>query len=360
MQDSAIALARTDDDGVFPEPLTPLDEALVHALQIAPRASWSLLGQVLGVDPVTVARRWERLHSSGRAWVTAYPGIRLQQRIEVALVEIDCRSGEVESVAGALSALPQVVTVEHMAGGRDLLVTVFAPDLGGLSRLFLELITRLPGVVATRAQLTTRVFGEGSRWRLRVLTEAQQQQLAGAVPARRKPPYALARKPDAADRALIRAVAADGRRTAAELAEETGLSPGTVRRRLGRLIGEHELVLRCEVARELTEWPVSATLWARVPADRLESTARGLLSLAEVRLCASVTGPNNLLFTVWLRSVADVQRLEAQLAERLPHLTLLDRAIALRQVKLMGRRLGRGGRAVGVVPLDVWALPPAP
>ncbi|MEC4015298.1 Lrp/AsnC ligand binding domain-containing protein [Streptomyces sp. H27-D2] len=94
---------------------------------------------------------------------------------------------------------------------------------------------------------------------------------------------------------------------------------------------------------------------ARVPADILESTARGLLSLAEVRLCASVTGPHNLLFTVWLRSVADVQRLEAQLAERLPHLTLLDRAIALRQVKLMRRRVGPGGRAVGVIPLDVWA-----
>ncbi|NLU69339.1 Lrp/AsnC family transcriptional regulator [Streptomyces sp. HNM0574] len=343
-----------------PAPLTPADEALIHALQLAPRAPWALIGEVLGVDPVTVARRWERLRASGRAWITAYPGRRLQQSIEVALVEIDCRSGEVESVADSLAAVPQVVTVEHMAGGRDLLITIFTADLGSLSRLILERISRLPGVVATRAQLTTRVFGDGSRWRLRSLSEAQQRRL-GETAAPARPARAAARPAepfpplDPASRALFPATSEDGRRSVARLAEVTGLSATTVRRRLTRLTEGHDLMLRCEVARELTEWPVSATLWAQVPPAQLETAARGLLSLAEVRLCACVTGPNNLLFTVWLRSVADVQRLEAQLAERLPFLTLVDRAIALRQTKLMGHLVGPGGRATGVVPVDVWA-----
>ncbi|MDI3389328.1 Lrp/AsnC family transcriptional regulator [Streptomyces sp. B-S-A8] len=343
-----------------PAPLTPGDEALIHALQLAPRASWSRIGEVLGVDPVTVARRWERLRSSGRAWITAYPGRRLQQGIEVTVVEIDCRSGEVEAVADALAAMPQIVTVEHMAGGRDLLVTLFTADLGALSRLLLDRISRMPGVVATRAQLATRVYGDGSRWRLRALSEAQQRSLSDLAPPRpaRRPAGTAPEPPpelDAASRSLLPATSADGRRSVAQLAQVTGLSPTTVRRRLTRLIEEHDLMLRCEVARELTDWPVSATLWAQVPPAQLESAARGLLTLAEVRLCACVTGPNNLLFTVWLRSVADVQRLEAQLAERLPFLTLVDRAIALRQTKLMGHLVGPGGRATGVVPVDLWA-----
>lgn len=337
---------------------SPLDLELLHALQIAPRAPWSLLGRILDVDPVTAARRWERLRSSGRAWVTAYPGRRLQQRVEVTLIEIDCRAGEVEAVARALAAQPQVVTVEHMAGGRDLLVTVFTPSIAELSELILERVSRLPGVVATRAQLASRMFGDGSRWRLRALSAAQQRQLqeTGPVsaPAPRGADSGAVPLPDAADRALIPAVAADGRRSTAELAQHCGLSASTVRRRLSRMTEQQDLVLRCEVARELTDWPVSATLWARVPADRIEVTARSLLSLAEVRLCLAVTGPHNLLFTVWLRSVADVQRLEAQLADRLPDLTLVDRAIALRQTKLMGRLVGAGGCAVGVVPLDIW------
>ncbi|MFR9673809.1 Lrp/AsnC family transcriptional regulator [Streptomyces sp. TR06-5] len=340
--------------GEPPAPLGPQDEALIHALQIAPRASWNLLGQVLGVDPVTVARRWERLHASGRAWITAYPGLSLRRNLEVALVEVDCRADQVEAVAEALAQEPQIVTVEHMAGGRDLLVTVFAPGLTGMSQLILDRISRLPGVVSSRAQLTTQVFGDGSRWRLRSLSETQQRRLRTAAPAtaatgRRSTPY-----PDAATRALVTAVAADGRRSATELARISGVGAATVRRRLNGMIAARDLVLRCEVARELTEWPVSATLWAQVPADRVDVTARGLLSMAEVRLCTAVTGPQNLIFTVWLRSIADVQRLEAQLAEALPQLTLVDRAIALRQTKLMGRLIGPGGSAVGLVPMEVW------
>ncbi|MET7782244.1 AsnC family protein [Streptomyces mirabilis] len=56
---------------------TPLvdetDLALVHALQIAPRAPWTAVGQALGIDPMTAARRWARLTGTGCAWVTCYP-----------------------------------------------------------------------------------------------------------------------------------------------------------------------------------------------------------------------------------------------------------------------------------------------
>ncbi|MDH6576360.1 NAD kinase [Kitasatospora sp. MAP5-34] len=48
-----------------------LDLALVNALQLQPRAPWSLLGQTLGISPVTAARRWRRLSEAGIAWVTA-------------------------------------------------------------------------------------------------------------------------------------------------------------------------------------------------------------------------------------------------------------------------------------------------
>ncbi|GAA3353999.1 hypothetical protein GCM10017744_009850 [Streptomyces antimycoticus] len=53
--------------------LDELDRGLVHALQIHPRAPWTLVGDVLAVNPVTAARRWRRLQEAGLAWVTAYP-----------------------------------------------------------------------------------------------------------------------------------------------------------------------------------------------------------------------------------------------------------------------------------------------
>jgi DNA-binding IclR family transcriptional regulator len=50
--------------------------ALINALQLRPRASWTELGRSLGVDPVTVARRWSRLAERGEAWVSFSPGRR--------------------------------------------------------------------------------------------------------------------------------------------------------------------------------------------------------------------------------------------------------------------------------------------
>ena len=47
-----------------------LDLAVVNCLQLSPRASWTLVGEALDVDPVTVARRWQRLSSAGIAWVS--------------------------------------------------------------------------------------------------------------------------------------------------------------------------------------------------------------------------------------------------------------------------------------------------
>ena len=62
----------------------------------------------------------------------------------------------------------------------------------------------------------------------------------------------------------------------------------------------------------------------------------------------------NLVATVWVRSLVDVHSLEVRPAHALPHLRIVDRAVALRAVKLMGRLLDAGGRAVGFVPIDIW------
>ncbi|MFJ5195310.1 AsnC family protein [Streptomyces sp. NPDC088394] len=53
--------------------LDDVDQALVHALQIAPRAGWNEIGAVLGLDAVTVARRWHRLTDAGAAWISCSP-----------------------------------------------------------------------------------------------------------------------------------------------------------------------------------------------------------------------------------------------------------------------------------------------
>ncbi|MEV0319731.1 Lrp/AsnC family transcriptional regulator [Streptomyces sp. NPDC050658] len=329
--------------------LDELDLTLVNALQISPRASWAELAKTLDVDSATVARRWERLRSAGHAWVTAYPFPDASLGC-AALVEIDCAPGQDTAVAEVLSADARAATVEHAAGGRDLLITVMAPDFAALSGYVVDRLGKVPGITSTRAHLITGSYTEGSFWRLRSLTRAQQESLAAA----RRGTGGLPAPGLAEHRELILALGENGRLSLSEVAARLGVSVNTAGRRLARLLDSGRLVLRCDLARSLSGSPVSVTFFGSVPAEHLEATARELAKLPETRLCVGVSGPQNLVATVWVRSLVDVQALEVRLAHALPHLRIVDRAIALRAVKLMGRLLDAGGRAVGFVPLDIW------
>ncbi|MEV0603830.1 Lrp/AsnC family transcriptional regulator [Streptomyces sp. NPDC050315] len=338
--------------------LDELDLSLVNTLQIDPRAPWTRVARALGIDPVTAARRWERLAGSGAAWITAQPGPRQSGHACVAFVEVDCAAGHALAVAHRLAAWPRVLTVEHTSGDRDLLLTVAVPDLATLSHSLLEAIGALTGVRALRSQLVTRVYAQGGDWRLRTLDAEQRAALTPAAPGPGRRPL---RELTAQDRRLIVLLGMDGRTSLTRLSAELGVGISTVRRRLTALLACGDLVLRGELAQPLSGWPVTLCLWAHLPADDRDTVARLLNALPELRACLGVTGGRaNLFLSVWLRSLADARRLEAFLADRAPRLTILDRGVVLQFVKRMGRILDPAGRSVRTVPMDIWTPTPLP
>ncbi|MFD6354228.1 Lrp/AsnC family transcriptional regulator [Nocardia tengchongensis] len=329
--------------------LDELELQLVNALQLDARASWKLIGSVLGVDPVTVARRWERLAALGLAWISVYPGTPWEWDVVGANIYVRCTAGKACVVADMLRADHRVASIEHITGDGDLSLTVFAPDLAELSSYVLTSLGAIDGVRDCRTHVMTAVYTEGSRWRLRALNAAQRELILAARPsARPKPGGPLSE----VDQRLYEALELDGRAGFAELGERAGVSASTARRRLNALLAGGRIVTRCEVAQPVSGWPISASLWCRVrPAD-LDHVATQLARLPETRSCASVTGGRaNLLLSVWLRSTADIHRLEASLADQVHDLEILDIALCLQHVKRMGRLLDANGRAGGVVPL---------
>lgn len=324
-----------------------LDLALINALQLTPRASWSRLGRTLGVDPVTAARRWERLREAGLAWVTCSVGPALHHAFCMAYIEIACRPGTLGSVAAALSGLAETRYVHHLTGDRPLLAVVGLPAPSDLACYLSEVLDTMPGVLSHRAELRTAGYGEPGRWRLRSLEPAQKQALEPGGPPPRTPPPAA--RVDALDRTLYRLLHEDGRMPFAALASRAGISEATARRRVGRLLDTRSLRLRCEAAQSITGWPVTAVLRASVPPADLDATARSLAALPDVRLCCSLTGPRNLLLMLWLRDLRDLPRVEASLTGQAPALTLHERAICLHTPNQMGRLLTPDGRATGYV-----------
>ncbi len=179
------------------------DLALLEALQRDPRAPWTSVAELVGTNAVTVSRRWERLRASGAAWVTGAPGPGSHHAQVLAYVEVTCMPSEKTRVAQELAGDAHALSVDITAGGRDLLLTVAAVDLPTLGHYLLERLDRVPGVTATRARIATRLYAEGSTWRLGVLPPAGA---AGrTMPAIR--PAVL----DEVDRELMSILGEDGR-----------------------------------------------------------------------------------------------------------------------------------------------------
>lgn len=325
-----------------------LDLALVDALRVDPRASWSTLAGPLGVDPATLSRRWARLAANGDAWVACYPSADRAGQGLSALVEVECRAGDVATVAARLAGDPQAVSIEVINGRADLLLTVAGLEPTQLSNYVLERVGSVPGVLRTRTCLVERTLREGSRWRGGALDEQQQAAIARGRP---KPQPGRARDL-LEDLELLKFLGADGRMPYAELAQHTGMPATTVRRRLAELRGSGRVVLRCDASPRLSGHPLHSTLWFDVPAGRLESAARWLCERPQTRMCALTVGDCNLVGYLVVHQLSALRLLEAELCRRFPDIRVRERQVMIRQIKLVGRLLDGEGRAAGYVPID--------
>ncbi|MCP9618871.1 Lrp/AsnC family transcriptional regulator [Nocardia otitidiscaviarum] len=339
------------------EPIGEDELALIHALQLRPRASWTELGAVLGVDPVTAARRWSRLRARGAAWVTVSPGPRLLDRITVAYVEIDCAAGEAATVAARLATHPHMVTIERTASAQRLFTTVAAADLAAMSRYTLDILPTLPHIGAVHASLVTHMFAEGGDWRIDALDPAQRTRLT--APPARSPADRDRFRLTEVDRALLGLLARDGRTPYAELAAALAVSTSTVKRRVDDLTGLGLFRFRCDFARPLGGWPVAVTFRATVPAADLPRIGHAVVALPQTRNCAATTGTHNLLVQAGLHTMSDVLRFENTLTALHPAMTIAERVITLRHDKLLGHLLDRYGRTESVVAADIWSEPGA-
>jgi DNA-binding Lrp family transcriptional regulator len=334
---------------------------LIDAMQIAPRASWAALGEILGISAATAARRWQRLVDEGIAWVTAGPGVAVSNAQCLAHAEVICQPDTRFAVASELARHPPAITVEITTGNADLLVTVGALDLQTMSHYLLDHLANVPGVLRTRARIVTRLYSEGSSWRLHVLPDEQVDALrrlnteaaADLAPAEATAPGDVGEMSEST-KAMLTHLLFDGRASYAELAERGGISPATARRRLNELVRSKVILLRTDVSAIDAGWPVETYMWADTPVDTLVDSARQLSGMPQTRLTATVAASESLTYCSWLQTTEEIHHLELAIAAQLPRLRVVDRFVVLRAVKRNGRLLDSSGRAAGVVPFTVW------
>ncbi|MGH1549645.1 Lrp/AsnC family transcriptional regulator [Leifsonia poae] len=321
--------------------LTDLDQRLIHAVQIAPRAPWSALAPIVGADPVTLARRWNRLTEEGLVYVTGYGATPTSL---LSLIEFECIPGETLNVATALAADREAFTIDLTAGGRDIVVSLITDGPGALSSWTLERIRTIAGVRSMRTHLVSQPIADARNWRLRALSRSE---IAAVESADRRPGVPLPRLTPEQLASLTEQLAIDGRTPIADIAERAGIAPRKVRDAITALRSSGRLVIRVDIARAQTPWPVYAWYFLRVPASMVAAVGPQLGRMEEVRLVVTTVGEYNVIMAVWLRTLQDVNRLEAVIEERLPGVSIADRSVVLRTVKHLGHFLDERGQASG-------------
>ncbi|MDA3646285.1 Lrp/AsnC family transcriptional regulator [Saccharopolyspora indica] len=330
--------------------LDEVDLALVDALQINPRASWTALAEVLELAPITLARRWQRLTAAGAAWTTVALGNSASRG---ATVELACAPGTATQVAAQLAELPHVITVGITTGEYQVLALIMAPSLTAISDVLLRTLPMPPQVTEVRSHVFGSTFG-GVIWRLGVMNRSQADQVREQI----GPPPREIRPFGAEDRALFLALGHDGRRSYTDLAAELNSSPQAVKRRLDRLRRHGDIAFRCDVARPLAGWHAMALLWLAVPDTEVHQIGRAVGAWPETRHCAAVISPANLGLIVGLRSLNHLDDLLLRLAEEHPSAAVVDRKLILQMTKVHGRILDDRGRSTRVIPVDPWAATP--
>lgn len=333
-----------------------LDLKVIHALQVRPRAPWSHVARVIGVDPATAARRWRRLTDAGAAWITCNPPY--ESTAAIAHLEIDCIHGHAATVAAQLAMDSAALTITINAGGRDLQVMAWTRSQRELARYVLDRLGVIDGIRVVRTYPIVKTYREATSWRLGALDAEDERRLRPPRPVVFK---ALPRQLSEPEWDVFTALNADPRIDIRTLASQLGVSASTARRRLDQLLGSQS-ILRTEVAHSLSGRPVNAMFFGQCPADKLDTTAHALTHLPEIRGVSTHAGTHNMFIAVWLRSLEQVQAFETEVSRHLPHLRIVDRTTVLRPVKIIGRLLDEDGWSVGAVPTDVrtpWVPGPA-
>ncbi|HLU75308.1 MAG TPA: Lrp/AsnC family transcriptional regulator [Nonomuraea sp.] len=298
-----------------------LDRRLVAALQVNPRASWGEIGRAVGEHERTVARRLQRLMADGVVRVTAiYDDLRTGVG-RPAHLHVQVRPGTAARVARALSERSDIRSVYALTGVTDVGCELVSPAREELHDLLSAQISAIDGVVQTQTRVVLHTFRTVAEWHAPLLTDE-------AVAALRPPPPP-APLPDVdglspLEEEIAKLLAADGRIPIAAVAERTGLSLPTARRRVHSLLERRLLLLRAEAEPALLGLAVEAQLWLKVRPNGLDRVGQTLAAHPNVRYCAATTGTHCLIVQVAVAHEAALYRFLSGVVGLLDEVTDID------------------------------------
>lgn len=274
-----------------------LDRRLVQALQLDGRMPFSRIAEVLGVSDQTIARRYTKLRTEGVIRVIASIDPSRLGHVQW-LVRVQSKPDGADKLGQALALRDDTSWVSVSSGGTEISCTTWETEGADSASLLLSRLPQTPSVVGMSAHCVMRIFFGGARGltlKSGSLTDEEVAALAVDEPEVQRGPSE--HEPvllDDGDRRMLAVLGRDGRAELSELADATGWSQSTVRRRLAHLRTSGAVFLDTVYDYRIYELSTRVLLWASVAPAELESAGLALARHPEVAFACATTGPTNL------------------------------------------------------------------
>ncbi|EHB58508.1 transcriptional regulator, AsnC family [Mycolicibacterium rhodesiae JS60] len=258
-----------------PEPaaipdLTDLDRALIDRLREDGREGNRSLAHAFGVNEVTVAGRLRRLEDADIMRIVAVTDIRLfgHRELTFALVKVSRRA--VSDVAADIAKLPEAVAVTVTSGRFDIVVPMVCRDRSHVAEMFSSVLPSIDGVYEVHGSIALNVLKYDSKWAL-------FQVNPGTTPEA-QPSDTV----DEMDLEIIRILQHNARRSNRRIADDLGVSEGTIRARIKRMLSDH--VFRIQAVSNVVAFGFGAHAFIIVTADpgEVDGVARTLVEREDI------------------------------------------------------------------------------
>jgi DNA-binding Lrp family transcriptional regulator len=311
------------------------DLQVLQALQIDGRASFSLIGKVLGVSDQTIARRYGRLREAGRLRVR---GLVEPSKTGVTqwIIRLRCTPSATEKIADALASRTDTAWISLTAGGTEIVCVV--REVGDVNHPA-PLLERLPlgrSILTIEAHCVLHEFFGGRESLINKNGPLSKKQMAALRYTRPETP-ADVRPLSPGDGPLLRALEIDGRTTITSLATTTGWSQSSVRRRIAELVDAHILYFDVDFDQTLLNVQMRAVMWLKVPTHRLADLGAALAEHAEVGYVAATTGATNLYAAISCHSSWALYSYLTEKVARLSDIDQIETVPVTRSVKAAAR-----------------------
>lgn len=250
--------------------LSDLDRALIDILREDGREGNRSLAARLDVNEVTVAARLRRLEESDVMRIVAITDIRLFGHREFAFAMVNVMGRSIFDVAADFAKLPEAVSVSICTGRFDVIVSILGRDRLHIADLFGNVLPKIKGVSAIHGSMALDILKFDSKWTL------------FGVDAGTTPEAQPSDTVDEMDLAIIGLLQVNARRSNRQIATELGVSEGTVRGRIKRMLNDR--VFRIQAVSDVVVSGLGAHAFVGIKAapGKVDSVAKWLANREDV------------------------------------------------------------------------------